>query len=87
MINDLIEFFKGKKILILGFGREGISTYNLIRKYLPEQELFIADKKENFQDGFDSLKKDNFVTTISGEKYLNNLNEYDKVSFLLSLVI
>ena len=39
MINDLINFFKDKKILILGFGREGISTYKLIRKYLKNQHL------------------------------------------------
>ena len=77
MINDLIDFFRDKRILILGFGREGISTYNLIRKYLPEQKLFIADKKENFQDNFDFLKKDNFVTIISGENYLDNLKDYD----------
>ena len=55
MINSLIEYFKEKKILILGFGREGISTYNLIRKYLPKQQLYIADKKENFQEKFDFL--------------------------------
>ena len=34
MINELINYFKDKKIVILGFGREGISSYNLIRKHL-----------------------------------------------------
>ena len=46
MITDLINYFNDKKILILGFGREGKSTYNLIRKYLPTQTLYIADKTE-----------------------------------------
>lgn len=77
MINDLIDYFKGKKILILGFGREGQSTYNLIRKYLPKQQLYISDKKENFQENFDFLKKDNNLTFISGKNYLDNLNNYD----------
>lgn len=38
----IIEELKGKKIAILGFGREGKSTYHYIRKYL-QVELTIAD--------------------------------------------
>lgn len=77
MITDLVNYFKNKKILILGFGREGQSTYKLIRKYLPKQELYISDKKENFQDNFDFLEEDSNVSFTSGEKYLENLNDYD----------
>lgn len=77
MINDLITYFKDKKVLILGFGKEGVSTYKLIRKYLKEQHLYIADKKENFQENYDFLKEDKNITCISGEKYLDNLNQYD----------
>ena len=76
MINDLLDYFKGKKILILGFGREGISTYKLIRKYFPSQRVYIADKKENFQESYD-FSGDTNVVFISGEDYLNNLNDYD----------
>jgi UDP-N-acetylmuramoylalanine--D-glutamate ligase len=35
--------FAGKKILIWGFGREGQSSYRLIRSLLPEQLIDIAD--------------------------------------------
>lgn len=77
MINNLIQYFKDKKVLILGFGREGISTYKLIRKYLKEQQLYIADRKDNFQENNEILKNDNNVICISGEKYLENLNDYD----------
>lgn len=77
MINDLVEYFKDKKIIILGFGREGQSTYKLIRRHLKEQKLYIADKKENFQENFEFLKTDNNVIFISGEKYLENLKDYD----------
>lgn len=79
MINDLINYFENKKILILGFGREGQSTYKLIRKYLSEQKLYIADLKDNFQDGFDFLKEDKNVEYISGEHYLDNLENYDVI--------
>ena len=77
MINDLIKYFQDKKIIILGFGREGQSTYNLIRKYLPTQQLYISDKKENFQKNFDFLENDKYLTIISGDNYLENLDSYD----------
>ena len=83
MINDLIQYFKGRKVLILGFGREGISTYKLIRKYLKDQQLYIADRKDNFQENNEILEKDNNVICISGEKYLENLNNYDIIFIIL----
>lgn len=77
MIGDLINYFKDKKIIILGFGREGISTYNLIRKYLPNQKLYIADQKEDFASSSDALKGDQNVECICGNSYLEGLEEYD----------
>lgn len=79
MINNLIEYFKGKKILILGFGREGQSTYKLIRKYLKKQKLYIADKNENLEKECIFLREDKNVVSIGGEKYLENLNSYDLI--------
>ncbi len=79
MISDLIQYFQNKKVLILGFGKEGQSTYKLIRKYLKEQHLYIADKKENLKQSCDLLKKDSNITCISGEKYLENLQDYDVI--------
>ena len=77
MINDLIQYFKDKKILILGFGREGQSTYRLIRKYLKNQHLYISDKKAHFEEQFENLQNDKNITCISGAKYLENLQDYD----------
>lgn len=77
MVSDLINYLDDKKINILGFGREGQSTYKLIRKYLPTKNLVISDLKENFQDNFDILKNDDNVEFISGEKYLDNLETFD----------
>lgn len=78
MINDLINYFKDKKVIILGFGREGKSTYKLIRKYLKDQHIFVADQNENFQE--DSvLLNDQYVTCIGGKDYLENLEDYDVI--------
>ena len=77
MINDLIEYLRNKKILILGFGREGKSTYKFIRKYLNEQKLYISDKKKYTEIDEECLKNDEKVIFISGDGYLENLEEYD----------
>lgn len=77
MINDLINYFKDKKILILGFGREGQSTYKLIKKHLPEKELTIADEKKEFYKNYDFLSSDKNVKFIDGENYLKNLGDFD----------
>lgn len=77
MISDLIGYLKNKKIVILGFGKEGQSTYNLIRRYLKEQVIYIADKRVDFQNDYEFLKNDNNTICISGEKYMDNLEDYD----------
>ena len=46
MINKIIDKIKDKKILILGFGREGKTTYSFIRKYLKDQKLTILDENK-----------------------------------------
>ena len=79
MINNLINYFKDKKIIILGFGREGRSTYKLIRKYLKEQTIYIADQKENFQEDYDFLKNEKNAVYIGGKHYLENLENYDVI--------
>ncbi len=71
-MSRIIEYIRNKKILILGFGREGKSTYNYIRKHLPEKELFIGDRNEP------RIEDDN-VSLIFGENYLDCLGDFDIV--------
>ena len=44
MPQALLDYLAPKKILLLGFGREGRSTYQYIRRHFPEKELSIADQ-------------------------------------------
>lgn len=71
-MSRIIEYVKDKKILILGFGREGKSTYNYIRKHLPEKELFVGDRNE-------PQIEDENVKVIFGENYLDCLGDFDIV--------
>ena len=74
MYNEIIEKLKDKNICILGFGMEGKSTYNFIRRHLPNKHITILDRKD-----VSSLIKDNNVNFICGENYLNNLEAYDLI--------
>lgn len=73
MLDRLISYLKDKNILILGFGREGKSTYKFIRKYFPSQKITISDQN----DMSDEVKSDNNVSIIYGDHYLDGLDKYD----------
>ena len=70
--NLIINKLKDKKIAILGYGREGKSTYNFIRKYLPSKHLTIIDKNNIIID-------DKNVDLVTGDNYLDNLDIYDLI--------
>lgn len=73
MKNFLKEFVNQKKVLILGFGREGKSTYKRLQEVGSYAELAISDKNPvSVPDGRD-------VLCICGETYLDVLDEYDIV--------
>ena len=72
----ILQKIKGKKIVILGFGKEGISTYRFIRRYFPDMPLTIADGNANLRtDEFD----DPNIKFVTGEGYDQNLNNYDLI--------
>lgn len=71
MLEKIIDFFKDKKVAILGFGREGKSTYHFIREFLPDLEITILDQKSV------EVLGDNNVSIITGDSYLDNLDNYD----------
>ncbi len=78
MIKDIIDYLENKKIVILGFGREGQATYKFIRKYLTNKEIYIRDLNENIKNN-DLVKNDNNVIFELGENYLDNLDKFDLI--------
>lgn len=79
MVNKLIDYLKNKKILILGFGMEGYSTYSLIRRHLPEQEVFISDANLNAIEKYENVLNDKNVHIVPQEEYLKDLEKYDVI--------
>lgn len=64
MFDKMIEDLKNKKICILGFGKEGESTYNYLTKH-GITNIKVHDKLPKNVDG------------VYGDNYLDNLNSYD----------
>lgn len=76
MLEKLLEYLENKKILILGFGVEGKSTYSFLRKHFPNKEIIICDKKEDYEL---ELKEDKFVKCIHNNEYLKFVDGLDLI--------
>lgn len=80
MLENLLDFLKDKKILILGFGVEGKASYNFIRKFFKDKKIYIADKKEIILDENLIIDiKNKKIELIIGDNYLDNLEDYDLI--------
>lgn len=77
MIEEIISFLKEKEIIILGFGVEGKSTYNFIRRYLPDIPLVVRYSKSDFDQEKEYLEKDRNLQFITGNEYLEGIEKYD----------
>ena len=77
-INTIFRRLRGKRILILGFGREGKSSLAFIRKYMPHAEVGVADKNADaMKDVNNGVAKP--VKIYSGDNYFDAVNDYDIV--------
>lgn len=72
MITEICTKLNNKKILLLGYGKEGKSTYHFIRKHFPILEIGIYDKNE-IKDQLEH------VTLHSGNSYEEILGDYDLI--------
>lgn len=70
MKQDIINYLKDKRILILGYGREGKSAVNFIQQNLPDAKFALADQNELAIDG---------VQVFCGADYLNAVKDFDIV--------
>ena len=76
-LKQLLERIENKKVIILGFGKEGVSTYRFIRRHFPKMKLVVADGNENLK--VDEFADDKHVKFIIGKGYDRNLNQYDLI--------
>lgn len=80
--HELRKIFANKRIMIAGFGREGQSSYKLIKKLFAQPNdnaaptLAIADKNTSITHNA-LISNDDTTIILTGEDYLASSNEYD----------
>jgi UDP-N-acetylmuramoylalanine--D-glutamate ligase len=68
-----LDYLKDKKILILGFAREGQDTLQFLRRLFPERVIGVADQNEKI------LRKGKGLKFYLGKDYLKEIGDYDVV--------
>ena len=76
-LEQILERIENKKVIILGFGKEGVSTYRFIRRHFPKMKLVVADGNENLNTN--DFADDKHLKIIKGKDYDRNLNNYDLI--------
>ena len=79
MYKKIIDKIENKNIAILGFGKEGQSTYSFIRRYFPDMMLTIIDKNEKLRDNCTLISSDKNISFVLGPNYLEALEQYDLI--------
>ena len=77
MADKIKALLDGKRIMILGFGREGQSTYRLLRSFFPNLMISIADRDTGLADRHPWLAGDPYVQLFTGDDYLDGCAETD----------
>lgn len=77
-IIKLNELIYNKNILILGFGKEGKTSYQFLRKHFPNQLFTIADRDLQLLENNNFLKNENISVKL-GDDYLNDLVDFDLI--------
>ena len=76
-MNDLLSpLLAERKLLILGFGREGQSTYRYIRRNFPDLPVGIADQDPELLKKTAEKLDEQGISIYLGENYLDCLKHY-----------
>jgi len=74
------RFFGRQSICLLGFGREGKSTFRALQKYLPFNKIIIADANGQIQETFlKEFGQQKNVEIFCGKRYTMGLKKADVI--------
>jgi len=74
----MLANFKNKRILILGFGKEGRDNFRFLRKIFPDKVLGVGDRLE-FKNLKLKIKNYKNVRWHLGKNYLKAIKDYDVI--------
>ena len=69
-----LKDLENKKILVLGLVKEGLDSFNFLRKLFPKKILGVGDRNENVKSQISNIKK---IRWHLGKNYLKALKNYD----------
>lgn len=75
---DLSTFINNREVLILGFGKEGRSTYKMLRSYFNDLEICISDRNTDISSEIE-LQNDPYLSWVLGEGHMKALSNYSLV--------
>ncbi len=78
-MNRIAAEIKNKSVLILGFGREGQSSYHFIHSIFPDKKISIADMNGNSEAIRQLQNIDKNIEFILGEQYRSRISEFELV--------
>lgn len=77
-----IAYLAARRILILGLGREGLSTYRFLRQHFPRLPLVLADRLPVARLGTEVqeiYQHDEYCSFVTGDDYLDHLTGFDNI--------
>jgi UDP-N-acetylmuramoylalanine--D-glutamate ligase len=79
-MNELLSnIIQSRKVLILGFGKEGQSTYRYFRQNFPAVVLAIADQDEDLMSKIDDIPGLRETRMALGKEYMECLKDYSLI--------
>ena len=81
-IDPAVKALSNMRVLLLGFGREGLSTYHFLRRYLTSARLVAADRRtvaELPATTRATLDGDPDLGFMGGENYADYLGDFDVI--------
>lgn len=83
-LEELKRYLESQRIVILGFGIEGHSTYLFLRKLFPTKTLALADRNMARLEEFAAQMNDNNLVIHGGDDYLEACTRMDYTLVLKS---
>jgi UDP-N-acetylmuramoylalanine--D-glutamate ligase len=78
MRDKILDIVRNKRIVILGFGKEGQSSFNFLKTFIPLNQFNIADKSEGIRQQMNPAEM--AVVNLSlGEQYLEGIKNADLI--------
>ena len=84
MFSAIDKIFADKKCIgILGMGREGLSSYSILRRYYPNKRLFLIDERGDFVKWILGLSREPHTKILTGNRIYKLIETRHSIDFIL----